>query len=173
MAKIRHYLKDLCTIKGIFEQSISAVQLRVMQSSTTTMPIDSPALQKFLEWYEYIFSIKNLASDPDPEILVRHIQWAQDAKRYHVEFLKAAFSTTAQTLPRWIYTIFELGRYGIASKALIQFAVEVPSSVERVQQLHPGHRRTIGIDLTGNGKVNACMVGSVVNEVGALLSGYI
>ena len=79
MAKIRHYLKDLCTIKGIFEQSISAVQLRVMQFFTTTMPTDSPALQKFLEWYEYIFSVKNLASDSDPEILVRHIQWAQDA----------------------------------------------------------------------------------------------
>ena len=127
MVKIRHYLKDLCTTKCIFEQSISAVQLRVMQSSTTTVPTDSPALQKLLEWYEYVFSIKDLASDPDPKILFRHIQWAQDAKRYHVEFLKAAFSTPAQTLPRWIYTIFKLGRYGIASKALVQFAVEVPS----------------------------------------------
>ena len=100
MVKIRHYLKDLCTTKCIFEQSISAVQLRVMQSSTTTVPTDSPALQKFLEWYEYIFSIKDLAFDPDLKILVRHIQWAQDAKRYHVEFLKAAFSTPAQTLPQ-------------------------------------------------------------------------
>ena len=79
-----------------------------MQFFTTTMPTDSTVLQKFLEWYEYIFSIKNLASDSDPEILVRHIQWAQDAKRYHVEFLKPAFSTTAQTLPWWIYTIFKL-----------------------------------------------------------------
>ena len=98
-----------------------------MQSSTSTVSPDSPALQKFLEWYGHIFSIKNLASDPDPKILVCHIQWAQDAKWYYIEFLKAAFSTTAQTLPRWIYTIFKLGRYGIASKALIQFASEVPS----------------------------------------------
>ncbi|KAL8636928.1 MAG: hypothetical protein Q9226_009186, partial [Calogaya cf. arnoldii] len=104
---IRHYLKDLCTTKCIFEQSISAVQSRVMQSSMSTVYPDSPALQKFLEWYEYIFSFKNLASDPDPKTLVCHIQWAQDAKRYCIEFLKAAFSTTAQTLPRWIYTIFK------------------------------------------------------------------
>ncbi|KAL8823912.1 MAG: hypothetical protein Q9191_005451 [Dirinaria sp. TL-2023a] len=125
--KIRHYLKDLCITKCIFEQFISAVQSRVMQSFTTTMHADSSALRKFLEWYEYVFLIKNLAFDPDLKILVRHIQWAQDAKRYYVEFLKAAFSTTAQTLLRWIYTIFKLGRYGIAFKALAQFASEVPS----------------------------------------------
>lgn len=103
------------------------MQLRVIQFSTSTVPADSPTLSKFLKWYGYIFSIKDLASDPNSKILVRHIRWAQDAKRHHVEFLKAAFSTTAQTLPRWVYTIFKLGRYGIASKALIQFASEFPS----------------------------------------------
>ncbi|KAL8706065.1 MAG: hypothetical protein Q9201_000858 [Fulgogasparrea decipioides] len=127
MVKIRHYFKDLCSTKGIFEQSISAVQSRVMQSSTSTLHAISPALQKFLEWYKHIFLIKDLASDPDPEILVRHIRWAQDAKRHYVQFLKDAFSTTAQTIPRWVYTIFKLGRYGVAAKALIQFASEFPS----------------------------------------------
>ncbi len=127
MAKIRHYFKDLCTTKGIFEQSISAVQSRVMQSSMSTFRTITSALQQSLEWYGHIFSIKDLASDPDPENLVRHIRWAQDAKRHHVEFLKAAFSTAAQPLPRWIYIIFKLGRYGIASKALVQLVSEFPS----------------------------------------------
>jgi len=127
MVKIRHYFKDLCTTKGIFEQSISAVQLRVMQSSMSTSHTISPALQQFLDWYGQIFSIKDLASDPESEILVRHIRWAQDAKRHHIEFLKAAFSTAAQPLPRWIYIVFKLGRYGIASKALVQLVSEFPS----------------------------------------------
>ena len=127
MVKIRHYIKDFCITKGIFEQSIAAVQLRMMQSFKSILDTISLALQKFLEWYGHIFSIKDLASDTDPEILVRHIRWAQDAQRHYIEFLKAAFSTSAQTLPRWIYTIFKLGRYGIASKAFIQFASEFPS----------------------------------------------
>ena len=139
MTKIRHYLKDLCTTKGIFEQSISAVQLRVTQSSTSILQADSPALQKFLEWYRHMFLMKDLASSPDLNVLVHHILWAQDAKRFHLEFLKAAFSTTAQTLPRWIYTIFNLGRYGIASKVLFQFASQFPSlaSITAESRLKP------------------------------------
>ena len=77
------------------------VQLRVIQRT------DSLALQEFLEWYGHTFSIKDLASDPDPKILVRHIRWAQNAKRYYVEFLKAAFCTTAQILPRFSVQSFD------------------------------------------------------------------
>lgn len=79
MVKIRHYLKDVYTTKGIFEQSISAVQLRVMQPSMSISHADSSALQEFLEWYGHISPIKDLASDPDPEpkALVRHIRRAR------------------------------------------------------------------------------------------------
>ncbi|KAL9127828.1 MAG: hypothetical protein Q9217_003368 [Psora testacea] len=127
MVKIRHYFKDLCTNKSIFEQSVSAVQSRLMESLTSTSKAISQALENFLEWYGHIFSIKEVAVDPKPEVLIGYIRWALKGRRHFVEFLKAAFSTATQPLPRWVYTIFKLGRYGIASKALGQLASEFPS----------------------------------------------
>lgn len=127
MAKIRHYFRELCANKSIFEQSVSGVQSRVMGSLTFTSHATSQALDGFLEWYGHIFSIKEVAVDPKPEVLIRHIRWALKARWHFVDFLKAAFSTATQPLPRWVYTVFKLGRYGIASKALVQLASEFPS----------------------------------------------
>lgn len=59
--------------------------------------------------------------------MLRYIEWAQKARGCYLDFLKAAFSTKAQPLPRWTDTIFELGRYSVASKALVQLASEIPA----------------------------------------------
>lgn len=123
IAKIRQYIKDLLATKGIFEEPISAVGLRIAKS---TIPVSVTSLEQFLEWFEHILAIKGLPSNPEPEAIIPYIKWAQEAKKYHLDFLKAAFSTNSQQLPRWIYTIFKLGRYGIASRALIQLASEFP-----------------------------------------------
>ena len=55
------------------------------------------------------------------------MEWAQKARACYIDFLRAAFSTKFQPLPRWIGTIFKLGRYSIASKALVQLASELPA----------------------------------------------
>ena len=120
-------MKELRAIKGVFEEPISAAEVRVAESATLTSHTTPSALQQFLEWFGRISAIRNLASDSEPEVLIHHIRWAQEAKRNYLEFLKAAFSTETQDLPRWIYIIFKLGRYGIASRALVQFASEFPA----------------------------------------------
>ncbi|KAH0536098.1 hypothetical protein FGG08_007003 [Glutinoglossum americanum] len=126
IAKIRYYLKKILTAKEVFEGGISTVELRVLKSSATPHT-DASALQQFLQWFAQIFAIRELPPDPEPEALIHHIRWAQEAKRNFLEPLKAAFSTQAQQLPRWIYAIFKLGRYGIASRAFVQLASEFPA----------------------------------------------
>lgn len=87
----------------------------------------APALQEFLEWFEHIFAIRDLLLVPEPESLIDWVQWAQKARAYYLDHLQATFSSNLHPLLRWVRTIFKLGRYGIASKALIQLAVELPA----------------------------------------------
>lgn len=88
---------------------------------------DSSTLERFLEWLRQIFTIRDLPLDSDPEDLIFYIRLAQEAKRNYLEFLKTAFLTKAQLLPHWVCMVFKLGRYGIASRALVQLALEYPA----------------------------------------------
>jgi OTT_1508-like deaminase len=119
-------LKELLDAKEVLKGGISAVELRMLESPTIPHTSTS-ALQGFLGWFSQFFAIKNLPPNPEPEALVHYIRWAQEAKRSHLESLKVAFSTQTHQLPRWIYAIFKLGRYGIASKAFVRLASEFPS----------------------------------------------
>jgi hypothetical protein len=122
IAKIRYYIKDLRAVKDVFEEPVSAVESRIIKDSNS-----APGLQHFLEWFGHICAIKDLPLDPEPEVLLRYVEWAQKARGCYIDFLRVAFSTKFQPLPRWIGTIFKLGRYSIASKALVQLASEIPA----------------------------------------------
>ena len=122
IAKIRYYIKDLRAAKGVFDEPVSAVKARIMASSNS-----APAIQEFLEWFGHISAIKNLPLDLQLENLIEYIIWAQKARAYYLNYLQAAFSAKFHPLPRWVGTIFKLGRYGIASKALVQLAFEFPT----------------------------------------------
>ena len=121
--KIREYVDYLREVKVTFEEPIAAIESRILEfSSQTTLPPP----QEFLDWFKHIFSIRDLPVDVGPEVLLEYIMWAQKAKKDYLGFLKAAFSARDQSLPRWIYTIFKLGRYGVASRALLQLPSEFP-----------------------------------------------
>ena len=120
--KIHSYLKDLCAAKDVFNDPVSAVKSRIMEFSTS-----ASALQGFLEWFGHIFAIRDLPDDSGPGILIDYIRWAQKARSHYLGFLKAAFPVKDQPLPRWVCTVFKLGRYGIASRALVQLASEYPA----------------------------------------------
>ena len=122
IAKIRHYLKDLRAVKSVFDEPVSTVKARIMASSNS-----GPALEEFLAWFRHFAAIKDLPLDPELGSLVECVKWAQKARVFYLDLLRAAFSTKTHSLPRWIYIIFKLGRYGIASKALVQLAFEFPA----------------------------------------------
>jgi hypothetical protein len=78
----------------------------------------------FPEWIAHVFKIRDLPSEPTPESIVDHVQWALEARRTYLACLKALFPGT---FPRWVYAIFKLGRYAIASMALLHLASEFPT----------------------------------------------
>ena len=123
IVKIQGYVDFLRDAKGFSEQSISDIESR-FRESVAEAPL--PPLQDFLDWFEHIFSIRSLPPTADPEVLAKHIVWAEKAMYYYVGFLKVAFPWRAQ-LPRWISTIFQLGRYGIASRAILRLPSEFPA----------------------------------------------
>ena len=120
-------MKDIRATKDILKESVSVIELRLKESSTSISHDDPSALQRFLKWFRQVFEIRDLLLDSEPTVLIRYIKWAQEAKQHYVEFLKGAFSTNTQQLPRWVYTVFKLGRYGIACKVLVQLASEFPA----------------------------------------------
>jgi len=122
--KIRQYLKVFHTVKGVFDQSISAAEDYITGCLSHFAP---SRIQQFLEWFRNISAIRSLPQDVEPAVLIDHILWAQKARRYFLDSLSAAFSTKDGALPRWVLTILKLGRYGVASRALVQLAIEFPA----------------------------------------------
>lgn len=124
--KIRSYLKDIRAANGVVGESVESVESLITKASTYAAPSTS---QECLEWFRHIFVIRDCCVNAKPEVLAQHVRWAQKAKRYYLEFLKAAFAPEGQPLPRWILTVFKLGRYGVASKAFVELATDLPSLV--------------------------------------------
>ncbi|KAK8096326.1 uncharacterized protein PG998_014194 [Apiospora kogelbergensis] len=62
-------------------------------------------------------------SDSSLEQILGHIQWAADAKWIYSRFIEAAFRAQNLSVPAWVLNIYKLGRYGVASKVLPNFAV--------------------------------------------------
>lgn len=104
---------------------MSAIEQRARESCGSNPHFDLPALQRFLVWFGNISAIKDLPSNAGPEELIIHVQWAREAKRHYLEFLKGAFSFQSQ-LPGWVRAVFKLGRYSIASRVFVQLASEFP-----------------------------------------------
>lgn len=122
--KIRGYIRTLKTSRNIFDEPVAALRSRLVNvpSDSTLSPI-----QHFLDWFEQIFSIKDLPTEPAPGVLLGYIVWARKAKKLYYRLLKLAFASSDDSLPRWIKIVFKLGRYGIAARAFVQTSIELPA----------------------------------------------
>lgn len=125
--KIQHYLNNIRKAKGLFEDPGSAIEQRVRTSWGSKCDFDLPSLQRFLEWVGNVSIIRDLPVDAEPTNLLPIVIWAQEGKRYYLEYLKGAFADQSQQLPLWVRAVFKLGRYSIASKVFIQLASEFPA----------------------------------------------
>ncbi len=124
IAKIRKYIGNLQNSRGVFGESIASLESRLVEA----LPDRAlSAIQQFLEWFEEIHSIQNLSSEPNLSVLLGYVRWAQKAKNVYRNLLTLAFSKGDQPLPRWVHIIFKLGRYGIAARALVQTATDLPA----------------------------------------------
>ncbi|CAI7621182.1 unnamed protein product [Penicillium pancosmium] len=112
--------------------------------------VDTPShhLESLLEWLDGIPAIQELDCTNE-ERLLEFIRHAQRAKHDYAELLYASFRTDTGQLEKWLLIIFKLGRYGIASRAFAQLALEQPTLIagmtvhavmapEEIPISHPG-----------------------------------
>ncbi|KIW33235.1 uncharacterized protein PV07_00101 [Cladophialophora immunda] len=128
IVRIRSYLKDIHSVSDDVRDIIEG-----STSGPAFLQIDY--VITFPEWIAHVFTMRDLPSEPTPESLVDHIRWALEARRTYLACLQALFPSA---LPRWVYAIFKLGRYAIASMAFLHFTSEFstlfnPMLVEPVQ----------------------------------------
>ncbi|KAK0103055.1 hypothetical protein ONS96_005666 [Cadophora gregata f. sp. sojae] len=124
IVKIRDYMKRLKTSHNFFDVQILEVQSRLVDIASEAT---SPSIQNFLDWFEQLFSIRNLPNELTPTVLLGYIVWAQKAKRAYYKYLSLAFAGPNGCLPRWVKVLFKLGRYGIAAKAFVQTSINFPA----------------------------------------------
>ncbi|ETI20558.1 hypothetical protein G647_08595 [Cladophialophora carrionii CBS 160.54] len=115
--RIRSYLKDIRSVGDDVRDIVD-----VSSSAPAFLQLDNAG--SFPEWIAHVFTIRDLPLEPASESLVDHVQWALEARRTYLACLKALFP---DTLPRWVYAILKLGRYAIASMALLHFASDFPA----------------------------------------------
>ncbi|KAL2068504.1 hypothetical protein VTL71DRAFT_14841 [Oculimacula yallundae] len=121
--KIRGYLQTLKQAAKLFEKRITTLKSRLVEAFPDSTP---SSISEFIVWYEHIFSIQALPPQPDARVLLEWVQWAQEAKTSHLQFVRVAFSNYDQPLPRWVGTILKIGRYSIAARALAMTAFKIP-----------------------------------------------
>lgn len=122
--KICHYVKDLRRIHNVLKESVMAPKSKMAGFLRPTNDHSSATILPVL--VNDTLTILDLPPGPTPERLVPLIRWALEARQTYLVKLKATLSTDGQRLPSWVYAILKLGRYAIASIALLQFASEVP-----------------------------------------------
>ncbi|RFU33074.1 hypothetical protein B7463_g3295, partial [Scytalidium lignicola] len=125
ISKIQHYIKDVLrnASSGGLAKSVSEVEDRILDSD-----YDLSRPGEFLEWYKYIFSIRDVcALGPEIDALFNIVKWAEKGRKSYINYLKAAYPTENKLLPGWICRILKLGRYSIASRALVRLAIEDPA----------------------------------------------
>lgn len=163
--KIRHYLKDIRAIKGLFEDHTSDIELRIRESSTSYL--NPYALQRFLEWYRHISAMRDLPLHPEPKDLLPFVRWAREARQHYLEFLKGAYSTRTQQLPRWVRILFKLGRYSVASRVLVQLASEFPALFNPMRVESVVAPATTRFTITGQELPLTCVLRRVVDGASA------
>lgn len=72
-------------------------------------------------------AITQVSADATPSQLLPHITWAEKAKWEYSTYLEAVFVVQGTQLPPWVYNIYKLGRYAVASRAMCQLATEYPA----------------------------------------------
>ncbi|KFY98359.1 hypothetical protein V500_01724 [Pseudogymnoascus sp. VKM F-4518 (FW-2643)] len=119
--RIRQLLSDLGDCQKNSKICLSGIESRIIESSSTA---SQPCIEQFLEW---LGDISTIGPDATSEVFMRYIREAQDARRDYSSILQAASATQTGTLPHWVSLILKLGRYGVASRAMVQLALEFPS----------------------------------------------
>lgn len=97
-------------------------------------------VERFATWMENLSEITTIATEATASELLPYILWAEKAKWELSTYIEALFSAQGTGLPSWIYSIYKLGRYGVASRALCKLPAEFralfcPMRIETIESI--------------------------------------
>ncbi|KXH28086.1 hypothetical protein CSAL01_05096 [Colletotrichum salicis] len=129
--KIRHYFAELRKHRS----DILRTEQFLSQLFSTFNPNE---IEKFFTWMGNLSAITTVTAEASPLELLPYILWAEKAKWEFSTYLEAVFSAQCIDSPVWIYSIYKLGRYAVASRALCQLPAEYrglfcPMRIEAVE----------------------------------------
>ncbi|KAF4894954.1 hypothetical protein CGCFRS4_v006236 [Colletotrichum fructicola] len=141
---------DVEKIRYYFDK-LHRVQSEVPDIMNTLLLLSSePAFadaQQFSAWMENLSAVTAVATGASAVQLLPHILWAEKAKWEYSTYIEAIFSAQGSQLPWWIYHIYKLGRYAVASRALCQLPAEYPGLFcpMRIEPIHSPPRLDFSI----------------------------
>lgn len=127
--KVRGYLIELKMSRQQSDDTVVAVQSRL---TATLPPVLLDSIQDFLEWFSKISSIPDSVRDLEAEELLEWVRWAQQARKAHLVYLRAAFTNEYHVFKKWVSFALKLGRYQVAAKTLVKVALEIPSIFQEI-----------------------------------------
>ncbi|KAK1469740.1 hypothetical protein CMEL01_01507 [Colletotrichum melonis] len=139
-AKIWYYLADLRKHRS---EILRLEQFLPKLSST----FEVNEVERFTAWMGKFSAITTIATGAPPSELLPYILWAEKAKWELSTCIEALFSVQSIPVPSWIYSIYKLGRYGVASIALCKLPAEFPALFcpMRIEPIEPISRLEFSI----------------------------
>ncbi|KAK0377461.1 hypothetical protein CLIM01_05189 [Colletotrichum limetticola] len=140
-AKIWYYLADLRKHRS---EILRLEQFLPKLSST----FEVNEVERFTAWMGKFSAITTIATGAPPSELLPYILWAEKAKWELSTYIEALFSVQSIPVPSWIYSIYKLGRYGVASIALCKLPAEFPALFcpMRIEPIEPISRLEFSIE---------------------------
>lgn len=119
--KISHYLIKIQGNSQGVQEIVDWIVANPGYLGALSEPYES---NRFLQWIAMLPLLAQKDSGSSPKKILAYIQWAADAKWVYSRFIKATFKAKGRPVPPWVVNIYKLGRYAVASKVLVKFAVE-------------------------------------------------
>jgi hypothetical protein len=128
MDKVTSLLERLCTqsVRDIVARAIEAMR----GDSIFRRETEGSGFER---WIGNLPTITSLSVDAGPQSLVHHIIWASRARWEYEEKLTLLLSKVLPETPLWVTTIYKLGRYYAATRAMVKFALRRPEVFQSIR----------------------------------------
>ncbi|KAL3297623.1 hypothetical protein RB213_010095 [Colletotrichum asianum] len=104
----------------------AAVERSISEMDGDDLESDDAEEIGFRKWVLKLRLLTNLDPKSDSSQLIMHIKWASKARWTYSEQLESLFGTEKGELPEWLQHIYKLGRYYVATKAMLKLASKQP-----------------------------------------------
>lgn len=145
-SRTRNYIRDFEQHRKPLSLSRPELEKHILKNVSSA---DPQHLDSFFEWLRGIPTMGELDCT-DSQMVIQLIRHAQRAKHDYAELLNAAFRIDTGQLEKWLLIILKIGRYGVASRAFAELAIENPTLFDRmtVHSLAPPPPKTFVLTLT-------------------------